>query len=134
MVSKSIGTILTARLHLILAIVAVLLIIADPVVRDALAIVASKRVRWTLRVDATAAATCAGQAATWKRKGEMSRQKRKISEGSSCRTNWHVTAALSVDLSASRCKTLLITNAVPINKLPTGQLALESNSAKKQNK
>lgn len=70
MVSKSIGTILTARLHLILAIVAVLLIIADPVVRDALAIVASKRVRWTLRVDATAAATCAGQAATWKRKGK----------------------------------------------------------------
>jgi len=60
--------ILTARLHLVLAVVAVLLVIADPVVRDALAVVAAERVRRTLGIDA--AATCAAQAATWKMHGK----------------------------------------------------------------
>lgn len=64
--------ILTTRLHLVLAVVAVLLVIADPVVRDALAVVATKRVRRTLRIDASdIAATCAAQAATWKGRCKM---------------------------------------------------------------
>jgi len=45
--------------------------------------------------------------------------------GSLCRTNWHVNAALSSDLYASRSVTLLITNAVPVNKLPIWQMHLE---------
>lgn len=62
--------VLTTGLHLVLAIVAVLLVIADPVVRDALAVVATKRVGRTLRIDAPdIAATCAAQAATWKVQG-----------------------------------------------------------------
>lgn len=41
---------LTTRLHLILAIVAILLVVAHPVGRDAFAVVAAKHFRWAWHI------------------------------------------------------------------------------------